>query len=199
MYEGCSCINRTTVSMTLTSGTCSDRCSWFYVFCVLLFLMMFLTFSTMSPTLTAMFRYASLLLFKSLTFKWLDDRWCFWTIYLFIFLRWRALYKSMRKKFKFLTLTSLVISLLYNVVWIKFIFKTLRKIWWVSCRISSLLIPREVDIIFVEIYQYTLPYHVPYNHIMRPSFSKWEGFHNLRICNYHRFKFWPCKFDIKRM
>uniref|UniRef100_K1QEF8 Solute carrier organic anion transporter family member n=1 Tax=Magallana gigas TaxID=29159 RepID=K1QEF8_MAGGI len=56
MYEGCSCINRTALSMTLTSGTCSDRCSWFYVFCVLLFLMMFLTFSTMSPTLTAMFR-----------------------------------------------------------------------------------------------------------------------------------------------
>nr|XP_022328749.1 solute carrier organic anion transporter family member 4A1-like [Crassostrea virginica] len=56
IYEDCSCINSTAPSMTLTSGECSDRCALFYLFCVLLFFMMFLTFSTMSPTVTAMFR-----------------------------------------------------------------------------------------------------------------------------------------------
>ncbi|XP_062617842.1 solute carrier organic anion transporter family member 4A1-like [Saccostrea cucullata] len=56
IYQDCSCINSSAPSMVLRSGTCSGRCTWFYVFCVLLFLMMFLTFSTTSPTLTAMFR-----------------------------------------------------------------------------------------------------------------------------------------------
>ncbi|XP_076095972.1 solute carrier organic anion transporter family member 4A1-like isoform X1 [Mytilus galloprovincialis] len=55
-YMNCDCISSAQNTALAVSGACSDKCNWFYVFCVLFFLIMWFTFSTMSPILTAIFR-----------------------------------------------------------------------------------------------------------------------------------------------
>ncbi|CAG2204508.1 SLCO4A [Mytilus edulis] len=55
-YMNCDCISSAQNTVLAVSGSCSDKCNWFYVFCVLLFLIMWFTFSTMSPIVTAIFR-----------------------------------------------------------------------------------------------------------------------------------------------
>ncbi|XP_052697071.1 solute carrier organic anion transporter family member 4A1-like isoform X2 [Crassostrea angulata] len=57
-YYNCSCIstpNNTSVADAI-NGSCTEKCQWFYAFCVLLFGIMFFTFMTMSPVVTAIFR-----------------------------------------------------------------------------------------------------------------------------------------------
>ncbi|KAK3092404.1 hypothetical protein FSP39_002395 [Pinctada imbricata] len=61
VYYDCPCIQNTNSSLPnldpdAISGSCSGKCTWFYVFCVLLFFVMFFTFMTMSPVVTAIFR-----------------------------------------------------------------------------------------------------------------------------------------------
>ncbi|CAC5369902.1 SLCO4A [Mytilus coruscus] len=54
-YMNCDCISPAQNTVLAVSGSCSEKCNWFYVFCVLLFLIMWFTFSTMSPIVTAIF------------------------------------------------------------------------------------------------------------------------------------------------
>nr|XP_022328748.1 solute carrier organic anion transporter family member 4A1-like [Crassostrea virginica] len=56
IYQQCTCVNKTLESVVLTDGRCSDRCFWYYIVVTMLLLMNFLTFSTMSPVLAAMYR-----------------------------------------------------------------------------------------------------------------------------------------------
>ncbi|XP_022334492.1 solute carrier organic anion transporter family member 4A1-like isoform X2 [Crassostrea virginica] len=57
-YFNCSCIPTSTNSTTAdaVNGSCAENCPLFYVFCVLLFCIMFFTFMTMSPVVTSIFR-----------------------------------------------------------------------------------------------------------------------------------------------
>lgn len=62
MFYDCSCVNTTYstidigVPVQITSGSCTEECNLLYLFCVMLTLMMFFTFTNMSPTVTACFR-----------------------------------------------------------------------------------------------------------------------------------------------
>ncbi|XP_048259145.1 solute carrier organic anion transporter family member 4C1-like [Haliotis rufescens] len=72
IYENCSCFDkklpshrtlnssmatRDTVTMQwVRPGTCAESCFWLYVFSVLFFFIMLFTFSTMAPTVSALFR-----------------------------------------------------------------------------------------------------------------------------------------------
>ncbi|XP_067681617.1 solute carrier organic anion transporter family member 4C1-like [Haliotis asinina] len=70
IYDNCSCFNkklpsyRTPNSSLITretgamvqSGTCAESCFWLYVFSVMFFFIMLFTFSTMAPTVSALFR-----------------------------------------------------------------------------------------------------------------------------------------------
>ncbi|XP_045187435.2 solute carrier organic anion transporter family member 4A1-like isoform X2 [Mercenaria mercenaria] len=60
-YFNCSCLTSTTMTnytsdYSMTPGLCSGRCAWVWVFCVLFLVVMILTFATMSPGVTALFR-----------------------------------------------------------------------------------------------------------------------------------------------
>ncbi|KAK3610855.1 hypothetical protein CHS0354_039126 [Potamilus streckersoni] len=60
-FKDCACYNQMHINRTipdLMSGTCTDTCDWMYVYCVLMFLIMIVTFATMSPATTATFRQA---------------------------------------------------------------------------------------------------------------------------------------------
>ncbi|XP_062617844.1 solute carrier organic anion transporter family member 4A1-like [Saccostrea cucullata] len=55
-FFNCSCIDSPSNKSAAVDGSCSEKCSWFYAFCVLLFGIMFFTFMTMSPVVTSIFR-----------------------------------------------------------------------------------------------------------------------------------------------
>ncbi|KAK3587808.1 hypothetical protein CHS0354_042772 [Potamilus streckersoni] len=59
IFKDCKCYNETYTNRTipdLMSGTCTNTCDWMYVYCVLILLIMIVTFATMSPATTATFR-----------------------------------------------------------------------------------------------------------------------------------------------
>lgn len=58
-YADCSCISANKNVVVAVSGNCSEDCNWFYVFCGLLFFLLWFTFATMSPIVTATFRCVS--------------------------------------------------------------------------------------------------------------------------------------------
>ncbi|XP_060592764.1 solute carrier organic anion transporter family member 4A1-like isoform X2 [Ruditapes philippinarum] len=62
-YFNCSCVYSATANMTneysdlsMIPGLCTGKCDWVWVFCVLFLVVMILTFATMSPGVTALFR-----------------------------------------------------------------------------------------------------------------------------------------------
>ncbi|XP_069117596.1 solute carrier organic anion transporter family member 4A1-like [Argopecten irradians] len=62
-YYNCSCISvkmsgpsQSAVPSDAIGGSCTDQCVWFYVFCILLFFNLLLTFMTMPASTTATFR-----------------------------------------------------------------------------------------------------------------------------------------------
>ncbi|KAL3872708.1 hypothetical protein ACJMK2_035914 [Sinanodonta woodiana] len=59
IFKDCTCYKKIYANRTipdLTSGKCTNSCDWMYVYCVFMFLIMIVTFATMSPATTATFR-----------------------------------------------------------------------------------------------------------------------------------------------